>query len=193
MAKKRTDSKQAKESIIGAAQDLIRQRGATGITVDQVASQAGCAKGLIHYHFKTKRGLLEAVAAHLARKRREAWVAAFRAPSPKAAIDQTWGLLTKESEDGTILGWSSMFGPGSVVPDQTVSEAAQGFGTALGDSAHRMLRDLGMVPRIPPSEIGWLLGAVVHGMGFQLLSGADRAQLEGAYAAAWLGILSLAS
>jgi AcrR family transcriptional regulator len=190
MAKKRTDAKQAKESIITAAQDLIRRRGAAGITVDQVATHAGCAKGLIHYHFKTKRGLLEAVAAHLSTRRRDSWVAAFSAASPKAAIDQTWGLLTTESDNGTILAWSSMFGPGSPVPDQTVSNALREFGSALGEAAHRMLRDLGSVPRIPPSEIGWLLGAVVHGMGFQLLSGADRAELEGAYAAAWLGILS---
>jgi hypothetical protein len=44
---------------------------------------------------------------------------------------------------------------------------------------------------VPDVEIGWLLGAVVDGMGLRLTGGGDRAQLEGAYAAAWLGVLSL--
>lgn len=193
MAKKRTNSEQSKEAIVQAAEALVRRRAATGITVDQVAKEAGCAKGLVHYHFKTKRGVLEAVAENLAAARQANWVAAFRAMDAKTAIDQTWTLLTNESDDGTILAWNSLFGPGKVIPGDMVSQAQQSFAAALGDSADRLLKDLALVPRIPPVEIGWLLGSVVHGMGYQILSGAERSEIEGAYAAAWLGILSLAT
>ncbi len=193
MAKKRTNSEQSKEVIVQAAEALVRRRAATGVTVDQVAKEAGCAKGLVHYHFKTKRGVLEAVAENLAATRQANWVAAFSAPDARTAIDQTWTLLTNESDDGTILAWNSIFGPGKVIPGNLVSQVQRSFAAALGDSAYRLLRDAALVPRIPPAEIGWLLGSIVHGMGYQVLSGADRGEIEGAYAAAWLGILSLAT
>jgi AcrR family transcriptional regulator len=192
MPTKRTNSEKSKGSIVAAADALIRRKGAANITVDQVAKEAGCAKGLLHYHFKTKRGVIEAVAQHLAASRTKEWVAAFRAPTPKGALDQSWALLTKESEDGTIRAWTSMFGSGGVLPEQTVRKSVEEFAVALGGAADELLRDLDLAPSILPSENGWLLGAVVHGMGLELLSGADQGELEGAYAAAWLGILSLA-
>ena len=69
MPKKRTNSEKSKQSIVAAADALIRRKGAANVTVDQVAKEAGCAKGLVHYHFKTKRGVIEAVAQHLAASR----------------------------------------------------------------------------------------------------------------------------
>ncbi|NIM48831.1 MAG: TetR family transcriptional regulator [Gemmatimonadales bacterium] len=192
MPKKRAKV-EAKDSIISAALELIKRRGADGVTVEGVAKAAGCAKGLVHYHFKTKRGLLEAVAQSLAGVREVNWAKAFRAPTPKDAIDRSWMLLTTESGDGSIRAWTSLFGSSSILPDQTVRASLTGFSLALGKAVDRMFRDLGLQPRVPPSEIGWLLGAVVNGMGLQILGGADRHELEGAYAAAWLGILSLAT
>jgi AcrR family transcriptional regulator len=126
MAKKRTNAEQSKESIVHAAEALVRRRAATGVTVEQVAKEAGCAKGLVHYHFKTKRGVLEAVAKQLATVRQANWVAAFRAPDARTAIDQTWTLLTNESDDGTILAWNSLFGPGKVIPGEMVSRRDRG-------------------------------------------------------------------
>jgi hypothetical protein len=65
------------------------------------------------------------------------------------------------------------------------------FSRTLGESAQGMVERLGMRMRIPESEIGLLLGSVVTGAGFQLLAGVETDDLEGAYAAAWLGILAL--
>ncbi len=85
-----------------------------------------------------------------------------------------------------------MFGPSGALPEQMVKESVEAFASALGEAADQMLRELDLKASILPSEVGWLLGAVVHGMGLELLSGADQQGLEGAYAAAWLAILSLA-
>jgi AcrR family transcriptional regulator len=191
MAKKRTDPTRSREWIANAALGLVRRRGASGVTVGDVAEAAGCAKGLVHYHFKTKKGLWEAVANQLADEREAKWQDAFRAPTPRDAIRKSWDLLVTESADGTMLAWTSMFGPGAILPEQTVSERITGFCARLGSAAQGMLQQLGMHATIPASEIGWLLGTVVTGVGFQLLGGADQDELEGAYAAAWLGILSL--
>lgn len=188
MAPRRATSRQG---IITAARSVIGQRAAGSVSVDRVAKEAGCAKGLVHYHFKTKRGLFEAVAEDLATKRETAWRTAFDAPTPKDAIDRTWHLLTKESANGTLRAWSYLFGGSGGLPDQTVSSLVARFSRELGRAAAGTLRRMGLAPTVPPEEIGWLLGAVVDGMGLKLLAGADPGELEGAYAALWLGILSL--
>jgi len=192
MPKKRADSEQSMEAIISAAIGLVKRRGASGVTVDAVAAEAGYAKGLVHYHFKTKRRLWEAVAHSLAKSRSETWDAAFSAETARGAIHATWKLLTDESANGTILAWTTMFGPGTLVTDQTTSEATQGFAATLGRAAARLIGRFGKKLRIREPEIGLLLAAVVTGTGFLLLDGASREDLEGAYAAAWLGVLTLA-
>ena len=187
MSKKRED---ARKTILDAAVEVIKERGARTVTIDRVAKRAGCAKGLVHYHFKTKAGMLGAVADALTANRQASWTAAFDAPSPKDAIDQTWALLSQESATGVIRAWTSLFQAG-VLPEATVRDAVQGLGRALGDATMKLMREIDLTPTIPPAEIGWLLGAVVHGMGFQLASQEAGDDLEGAYAAGWLGILSL--
>jgi len=180
------------ETIIAAAISLVKRRGASVVTVDAVATEAGCAKGLVHYHFKTKKRLWEAVAQSLARSRSEKWDAAFSAETARDAIHSTWTLLTDESVNGTILAWTTMFGPGTLVTDQTTSVSMQGFAATLGRAASTLIGRLGMKLRIREPEIGLLLASVVSGAGFLLLAGASREDLEGAYAAAWLGVLTLA-
>lgn len=185
------DKEASRGRILEAACRLLRDRGAGNLTVDAVAKAAGCAKGLVHYHYKTKRGLLEAAAAHFSSEREGQWSTAFDTPSPKDAIDRSWRLLTDESASGVLRGWTSLFTTESPLADSTVKKASRSFATALGHAASDLMRQQGMAPAIPASEIGWLLGAVVNGIGFELASGADRKELEGAYAAAWLGLLSL--
>lgn len=181
----------SRSNIIAAASAAIRQRGAGGVSVELVAKQAGCAKGLVHYHFKTKRGLFEAVAGEMAAERESAWRSAFDEPAPEAIIDRTWRLLTEESATGTTRAWTSLLGAGGGLSEQTVSAQVARFCGALGQAAMAMLERMGLRPAVPAHEIGWLLGAVLDGMGLQLASGAEPAELEGAYAALWLGILSL--
>lgn len=181
----------ARNQILEAAVQLIKERGARNVTVEGVARQAGCAKGLVHYHFKTKAGMLESVADQLAATRRDTWSRAFDAPTPRDAIDRSWTLLTEESRTGVVRAWMSLFASGGVLADQKVNSALAQFSSALGEAVSSLMRHMELQPTIPPSEIGWLLGAIVNGMGFQLLSGARGEDLEGAYAAAWLGILSL--
>ncbi len=54
-----------------------------------------------------------------------------------------------------------------------------------------MLEAAGLALTVPNEQIAWLLVSVVHGMAGQLASGTPPEQLEEAYAATWVGILSL--
>lgn len=184
-------SKASRDAIVEAALGVLRRKGAVGLTIEGVAREAGCAKGLVHYHLKTKQALLEAVTERMANQRIGSWSAAFQAPSPHDAITTTWRTLSEESNNGTVRAWVSLLGSG-MLAERTASETLARFTRALGHAATEMLGGLGLQPTVAADELGWLLGSVVEGMGFVILAGGDRSELEEAYAAAWLGILSLA-
>lgn len=159
--------------------------------MDQVAREAHCAKGLVHYHFKTKAALLAAAASRLAERRRGRWTEVFQAPTPDAAIQRSWTLLASESRDGTIRAWTALCAEQDKVTGRTVKAESASFSATIAGAADGLLRELGLAPTVPIEELGLLLAAVVHGMGLQLESGMEPERLQGAYAAAWLGVLSL--
>lgn len=183
------DPHRARATILDAADRLLRRGG--GGTVDEVAREAGCAKGLVHYHFKTKAGLLAATAARLGEGRRRRWAEAFHADSPQAAIDRSWALLVSESRDGTVKAWTALCARSEKATDQAVRLEFASFRDTVSGAAASLLRNLGLAPTVSMDELGLLLASVVHGMGLQLEAGAEPARLQGAYAAAWLGVLSL--
>jgi len=191
MAKHRTDRDASRDLILGAAVRVVRRLGSSGVTVASVAEEAGCAKGLVHYHFDTKQRLLESAAQSLSVERVGRWTEAFESGDPTEIIERTWSLLAEESANGTVLAWTSLVGPGTDVPGPATSSVVAAFGDAIGDALGGMLTRHGVRCRVSPREVGWLLASVLSGVGFLLLAGANRNDLEDAYAAAWLGILSL--
>ena len=189
MAAKRGE---ARQKILESAELLVREKGVDEVSIEGVAAAAGSAKGLVHYHFKTKQGLLSAVAERLAAARTEKWKTAFAAPSAPEAVSQTWSLLTSESVDGTLRAWQTLVGGSDRLTDGLVKDLRSEFAGNLCAAFTRLLRDeLGLAPTIPDAEIGTLLETVIDGMGVQLTAGTDETLLEGVYSAAWLGVLSL--
>ncbi|MEJ2236828.1 MAG: TetR/AcrR family transcriptional regulator [Gemmatimonadales bacterium] len=186
------DGGEARAKILECAEELVRRKGANAVTVEAVAKAAGSAKGLVHYHFKTKKGLLSAVASRLSQYRIENWSAAFESESPNQAIDQSWKLLAEESGNGTLRGWLTLLGTKESLTDQVTNKALTQFRESVGNALLRMLEeDMGLRPTVPADEVGHLMVAVIDGIGVQLLGGTDPEELQGAYAAAWLGLLSL--
>jgi AcrR family transcriptional regulator len=160
--------------------------------VEAVAKTAGSAKGLVHYHFKTKLGLLGAVLDRVAKTRTREWLVALEPGAPQSAVERSWNLLTEESTSGAVLAWHTLLQSGDVFTDRSVKSVVNEFSQSLGDALVRLLKeDMRLVPTVPSDEIGWLMTAVIDGIGLQLLAGASESELQGAYAAAWLGILSL--
>jgi AcrR family transcriptional regulator len=186
------DGSEARAKILECAVELVRKKGAHSVTVEAVAKAAESAKGLVHYHFKTKKGLLSAVAHELSQSRIQNWSAAFDSKSPTQAIDRSWRLLTKESANGTLRAWLTLVGSRESLADQSTNQALREFSESVGSMLLRMLEDdMGLRPTVPADEIGHLMVAVIDGIGLQLLGGAETDSLQGSYAAAWLGLLSL--
>lgn len=51
----------AKEHIKKTAREMFEEKGYAHVKADEIAKQAGIAKGLIFYHFKSKEGLLSEI------------------------------------------------------------------------------------------------------------------------------------
>jgi AcrR family transcriptional regulator len=183
------NAERARAAILEATLRLLRQSG--GLTVDQVAGAAGCAKGLVHYHFHTRGQLLAAAASRLAESRRRQWTEAFRVKTPGDAIRRSWDLLVSEGRDGTLKAWLALCAEQDEVTGQAVSSEIDAFSSTVAEATAALVRDLGLTPTISVTELGLLLAGVVYGSGLQLEAGLPPARLQGAYEAAWLGVLSL--
>lgn len=59
MAADKPKKKSKKELLFSAAMSIIGERGYSGASVDEIASKAGVAKGVVYYYFDSKAALAE--------------------------------------------------------------------------------------------------------------------------------------
>ncbi|MDH5644323.1 MAG: TetR/AcrR family transcriptional regulator, partial [Gemmatimonadota bacterium] len=162
------------------------------VTTSEVAKAAGCAKGLIHYHFSTKSGLLAEVARNIGASRAEAWQAAFATDDPQKAIDQTWELLRSEAKLGVLRAWLSLGTSGDRDIGRAVSRESMEFRDRIVEWTKAMLSNAGLTPTIGDNQLGRLVMVLLQGTAMELATGGRPSELEEAYAAGWLGVLGLA-
>ena len=191
MKRRRLEADESRAMLLETASQLLRERGASRVSIAAVADAAGCAKGLVHYHFKNKGNLWASVADHLASGRASSWSEALTAGSASDAVAASWTLLTEESANGTTRAWFSMCGPDTPIAGQTVKSMDAVFRGTVADALAGLLGSIGVRLRIPTTEAAALLASVIDGIGLQLLRDDPSPDLENVYAAAWLGILSL--
>jgi AcrR family transcriptional regulator len=189
--KTRKEAGEARDAILEAALRALTRKPTIVLTVDAVAREAGCAKGLVHYHFKTKAALMAAAAQRLWTRRSDAWQQALAGPDPHAAISASWSLLAAEAATGTSAACAALGVEASELIGQTVRESREAFVRVLSDSLVGLLERMGRAASVPPSEIAGLLAAVIEGIGLQIAGGTRAGSLESAWAAFWAGILSL--
>jgi AcrR family transcriptional regulator len=185
------DRTEARRRILAAALQVVtRDPGATA-TIDQIASVAGCAKGLVHYHFKTKDGLLAEVATGLWTERASDWRRALSHRDPGAALGAAWTLLQSEASDGRLRAGAGLGLAKSEMAGQSVRRGRAELVRALTDGLVELFAHMARATTVPPSEIGALLAALIEGLGLQLASGEPAQQLEPAWSAFWAAALSL--
>ena len=57
-------SRSTKQRLFDSALRLVGEKGAAGVTVEEIASAAGVAKGTVYYNFGSKDGLIDALLRH---------------------------------------------------------------------------------------------------------------------------------
>jgi AcrR family transcriptional regulator len=88
-SQRRTASEQTRDRIVKAAREVLGSRSAASrFTAEAVAHRAGVARMTVYYHFKSKRGLLDALYDDLARRGGiDQLPRAFMQDDPLAALD----------------------------------------------------------------------------------------------------------
>lgn len=99
------DEPSTRDRILNALQRILVEEGASGVTLEKVAAEAGVSKGGLLYHFKSKSDLYDGLArrfreqeeATIAKARAEGVVDTFLRVSEVADIESAaglWALLT---------------------------------------------------------------------------------------------------
>jgi AcrR family transcriptional regulator len=181
------DQKPAKEEskkrILGAAVDVLTSSGLTDWTVEKVASKAGCAKGLVLYHFDSKQALLDQVAADATAARWSARVTVLRLP-PAKAIDRLWDDLSAEVASGRFRLWLSLAAAASTA-------AAASFSTS---QRQQLATAAAATFRIPAGDPALTtLPAILDGFQLLLLQGVGQAEVREGFDSYWLELLERAA
>ena len=169
-----------KDKIVGAATRVLVREGLAGWSIDLVAAEAGCAKGLVHYHHGNKKALLAAVASRLDRERQARRLDALGGTGA-AALDRLWNALEEEVRKGLWAAWAALLAePGVVSPAVELADLP-----AFGNAVARALE----LPGLRPEETQ-LVASALDGFQVALARAVARdAVLEG-YHRLWLALLS---
>jgi AcrR family transcriptional regulator len=168
--------------IEGAAIDLLASVGLTDWTVERVAKRAGCAKGLVHYHYNSKSELLARVAERMGRRRHERRLKAL-APGGPPSIDRLWIDLTTEVNDGEAAAWLALLS----LPDPRVRESMLARMNEVEELGRAAIGAFGIDG--VAAEVGHLLEIVTNGTQIALVRGDDPVLAQEAYHRFWLGLL----
>lgn len=168
--------------IIESATALLKSQGLHGWSMEQVATSAHCAKGLVHYHFGSRSALLAAVIGGMARKRLARRITALQAGGT-AALDALWQALRQDAQDGVSRAWieAGLDGDqalrGAMTPDQGELDA---FSMACSAAME-------LPPLAPRRAFTMLL--LLDAVEAALVRGAPEPEVRDAYDRVWLGMM----
>jgi len=184
-------AKEAKSRILESAGRVLLTHPPERVTLELVAKTARCAKGLIHYHYKTKDALLASAAADIWAKRTDAWTTALGRPKPAEAIDAAWDLITDEAASGAHRAAVQLATRRDDLIGQTARKAAGEFRDSMARATEALVRRMGRTLTVPPDEAGELLVSTVNGLGMELDMDVGSERVSAAWAAFWIGLLAL--
>lgn len=171
-----------KDTILGAAIEVLAIHGLNNWTVEEVANRSRCAKGLINYHYRTKRELLGLAADTLRADRAARRLAAVQTDGTPA-LDRLWAVLAQEVESGWFAAWLSL-----LAADDPLRKAAA---VRPADSA-ALVGALGRSLGVEDQLGAWapLVEAALNGLELQLLQGADPSEVEEGYHRFWVSAVA---
>jgi AcrR family transcriptional regulator len=179
------------ERILKAAATRLAISGASVLTMQEVAEEAGVSKGLIHYHFHDKDTLLARLVLWMAEGlvRRER--AALASSTPAGAIDDLWRWLDGELTRGHARALVELAGWRGAKVRAATAQAIRLRRAASQASVERLFSLLELRSRVPSALVGDLLVTFVDG----LTTAPDqdgRATARASFDVLWLALLGLA-
>ena len=182
MAKRKFGTGTSKDSLVDAGVAAILESNLTDWTVDLVAAKAGCAKGLVLYHFRSKDLLLAQIAERVRQTQSERRLSALKAGSKgAAALDRLWSVLTADVKGGSFGLWLGLLGD-----PRTRKVAAR-----LAPDVDSLLTAAAMALSVPADSLALpLIPAALDGFSLELLQGNAPSTVRERFDSFWLGVLS---
>jgi AcrR family transcriptional regulator len=172
-----------KSQILERAISVLRRRGLHLWSTAVVAREAGCAKGLVHYHYRTKSELLARVADTLKAKRLKARLEAL-APGGASALDQLWNAVREEVRSRDFEAWAALL----AWPDSRVRQALRPTEDEFSSLGRAAALALELQPS-SPEELGRVVDAGLSGFQIGLLRNDVADAVREAYDRFWLGLI----
>jgi AcrR family transcriptional regulator len=170
-----------RDAILRASVDTVVQHGLNEWTVEEVASKARCAKGLVNYHYRSKADLLHQTAEAIAFNRHARRLAAVTSGSGTPAVDHLWDAVATEVRSGWFAAWLSFVAQRA---RDNVTLELPDFGLQLRDALGRALElDREVLPE--PA----VLAAMLDGIALRLLLGEPEERVRDAFHRLLLGML----
>jgi len=168
-----------KETILSASVSSLVEGGLNNWSVDRVARRAGCAKGLVNYHFQAKATLIAASAETIGERRHRRRTDALSAARGADAVDALWATVVEDVRSGTFGAWVEITAFRTPVARDPLAAAVT------------LRNDLARALEVSPSDVpdGLTIAALLDGMSLALLEGVPEADAQSAYQMAWLGML----
>ncbi|MFN8232305.1 MAG: TetR/AcrR family transcriptional regulator [Actinomycetota bacterium] len=171
MTRRRTKGKAREELVVGAAAELIAERGLANIRVSDVAERAGMSPGHVTYYFPSKIELL------MRAIRQSEGSLIDLVEEEVLDIEDPWRRLdrlielsaaTRPADPGWAL-WIEVWSNSAADPDVTRvhNELDARWRGILADTI-RYGRDLGAFATEDPDEVALLLSATIDGLSIQL-------------------------
>jgi AcrR family transcriptional regulator len=186
-AKARPD---ATERILKAAATRLAVSGASALTMQEIAEEAGVSKALIHYHFHDKDTLLARLTLWMAEGLVRREHAALAASEPRAAIDDLWRWLEAELSRGHVRALVELASWRSAQVHAAAVEAMRLRRAAATTNAERLFALLALRPRVPTALLGALLVTFLDGLASA--PAREGPSARAAFDVLWLALLGLA-
>ena len=181
VARRPGNSRVTTEVILGAALKTLGSHSIAEWTVDQVAAEAGCAKGLVLYHFKSKEALLLRVAERVHENLRSRRLSALGSAKGAASLDRLWAALVSDVRSGEFALWLGLLG------DPKTRKAASRTADDHRQLAAAAAQSLGITPE--PAALG-LITPALDGFALALVQGGNESDVREGFDEFWLGVLS---
>jgi AcrR family transcriptional regulator len=172
MAVRKRDSASTREDILAAARTILIRDGSGRLSTHSVAAEAGVNQSLIHYHFRTREGLLEALVQQmnedlLARQRQ-------MYARPDMTLAEKWQRAVEfyrvDLESGYVRTLLELAAHGfsNAAVAARVRELFNGWRSLLREVIAEVLRDL-RIESVTADEVTGMLTSYWWGMELQHL------------------------
>lgn len=181
----------APAKILAAASRRVRDAGLVRLSMQDVATEAGVSKALIHYHFRDRDALLARLIEWLTERLLSRERAALDGCKPAEAIDAVWRWIEHELELEELRVLLELLHDPSPGATAAARRAARLRHLEAEATASRLFALLDLRPRVPVELLSGVVVAVLDGLALEATLNPER-ESRVSFDVFWLALLSLA-